>query len=152
MSLEGGDALIRRLHAVGDGRQFLGRTGLLSVRYAKDLVHRRTGNLGRTIRLGTVTDDYAEVKAGGQNRVGYAAAEEMGRRAIVIVPRNARVLAWGGKRTLSGRQSAGGRPTHFAMRVQQPARKGHPFLRPGVLKAVRDKGADIIVELWNRAA
>lgn len=140
------------MEATMDGRQMLGRLGLLGVRYAKQNVHRRTGNLGRTIRLGSVSDSHVEVKAGGQRNVGYAAAEERGARPHVILPKRAKVLAWGGSRTLGGGLRAGSSPTHFARRVNHPGQQPHPFLVPGVLKAAREQGADVIVELWNGAA
>lgn len=149
MSLKGKRQLKARMEAIG-GRQFLGRLGLEGVANAKRLVPRRTGNLGRTIRLGTVTDESVQVLAGGERKVGYAAAVEFGSRPHEIRPRRKRVLAWSDSRTLGGRSR--GRPTHFAARVRHPGNKAKPYLRPGVMEAVRRAGVDIIVTLWNDAA
>jgi hypothetical protein len=108
--LDGDEALLRRLDALGSDRQKLGLIGLAAVKEGKVLVPRRTGNLGRTIRLGTVTDAYADVLAGGRLKVGYAAAVELGTRA-------------------------------------------QPYLVPGIKKALRRAGMDVLIrDPWNRAA
>lgn len=151
--MQGIDALQKRLAAISEPRKRNGTIGLLAVREGKSLVHRLTGNLGRTIRLGTVTDDSVEVLAGGRLNVGYAAAEEKGRKAITIRAKPGKVLAWGGGRTLGGRLRAGQRPTHFAKLVRQKARKPHPFLVPGIKAALRKAGLKAqVVDAWNRAA
>jgi hypothetical protein len=151
--LDGDEALIRRLDALGSDRAKLGLIGLAAVREGKVLVPRRTGNLGRTIRLGTVTDDYADVLAGGRLKVGYAAAVEFGTRPHVIRPRRRKSLAWGGPRTLSGRLRSGGRPTHFAKEVHHPGTQAKPYLVPGIKKALRRAGMDVLIrDPWNRAA
>lgn len=147
MSVRGADQLVARLKAMGDQKAELRVLQLSTVREAKLIVHRRTGLLGRSIVPGRVTDKSATVEA----RTPYAAAEELGRRAITIKPRNARVLAWGGARRLSGSLRSGAKATNFATVVHQPARQGHPYLVPGAKKAVGDL-KDIIVQLWNRAA
>lgn len=152
VNLKGGPALKRRLDAIGDTRQFLGRIALGGVAEAKRIVPRRTGNLGRTIRLGTVTAKSAEVLAGGTQTVGYAAAVEFGTRPRTIVPRRAKVLAWGGERTLGGRLRAGSRPTHFARRVRHPGSRPKPYLRPGIAKALDRIGVGWIIEQWNQAS
>jgi hypothetical protein len=54
--VEGMDELQKRLDALGDTKKMLGQLGLMAVAKAKQLVPRKTGNLGRTIRLGSVTD------------------------------------------------------------------------------------------------
>lgn len=145
--------LKRRLEAIGKAPKLILRdVGLHAVREAKILVPRRTGNLGRTIRLGQLTDTSVEVRAGGTSQVGYAAAVEFGSRAHVIVPRNASVLAWGGPRTLGGRLRSGGRPTNFARRVNHPGTRPKPFLIPGFEKALRLVGLDRLIERWNAAA
>lgn len=118
-----------------------------TIREAKLLVHRRTGHLGRSIVPGRVTNDSAIVEA----RTPYAAAEELGRRAVTIRPRKAKVLAWGGTRRLSGALRKGAKATHFAKVVHQPARKGHPYLVPGAKKALGDL-RNAVVKLWNEAA
>lgn len=152
MSLKGKRQLKARMTALGEGRLILGRLAIAGVAEAKRLVPRRTGNLGRTIRVGTVTNDRAEVIAGGQRNVGYAAAVEFGTRPHVIVPRKKKALAWGGERTLGGRLRSGGKPTHFAKRVNHPGTRAKPYLRPGIIKAVEKQGGEIIVDIWNGAA
>lgn len=153
IALTGADELQRRLAAISDTRQMVGLIGLRAVAEAKGLVPRRTGNLARTIRLGRVTDDYAEVLAGGQSKVGYAAAVEFGTKAHIIRPRRAKALAWGGARTLSGRLRKGARPEFFARSVRHPGTTAKPYLVPGIRKALRDAGLKVqIVDAWNRAA
>lgn len=152
-SLSGDRQLRARLSAIGDTRKIMGIVALLGVREAKLLVPRRTGNLGRTIRVGRVTSKDAEVLAGGQNKVGYAAMVEYGTKPHKIVATRARALAWGGPRTLGGRLRKGGKAGFFAKSVNHPGTKAHPYLRPGVLSALRKSGIrDGIVAAWNRAA
>lgn len=141
-----------RLTAIGKApKELLRDVGLQAVREAKILVSRRTGNLGRTIRLGSLTDTAVEVKAGGTTNVGYAAAVEFGSRAHVIVPRTATTLAWGGGRTLGGRLRSGQKATHFAKRVNHPGTRARPFLIPGFEKALRLVGLDKLIARWNAA-
>lgn len=81
---------------------------------AKINVHKRTGNLGRSIHNEVVsTGQHHATVSVGTNSV-YARMEEMGG---IIRPRNAKRLAW---------QDENGR-WHFARQVM---RKAHPFLRP----------------------
>lgn len=150
--LDGMTELQRRFASITDMRQFLGQLGLLAVAYAKDTVPRKTGNLGRTIRLGQVTDTDAQIIAGGQNGVGYAQAVEFGSRPHVIVPRRKKALAWGGNRRLSGSLRSGSAATIFARKVNHPGTQAKPFLRPAAEKAVQDVGVDLIVKAWNEAA
>ncbi|MEO8549313.1 MAG: hypothetical protein ABI678_05055 [Kofleriaceae bacterium] len=152
VTLTGGRQLNARLNAMAHAPQTMLRTIALSgVREAKILVPRRTGNLGRTIRMGTVTATDAEIRAGGQLDVGDAAAVELGSIAHDIVPRTASVLAWGGPRTLGGRLRAGGRPTNFARRVRHPGTRPHPYLVPGLQKALNLLGLGPIIDAWNKA-
>ena len=153
MSLRGDRELRRRLQAIGDTRQFLREVQKDTVAGAKQRVHRRTGFLGRNIVPGDYDAHHAIVEANAP----YAAAEEFGSRAHTIVPKRARVLAWPkaeGSRRLSGRARKGTKSGDmaFAMKVNIPARKGHPFLIPAALAALRKRGIDAIVERWNRAA
>lgn len=70
-TITGQKELTRRLTAIGKAPgDILRDVGLHAVREAKILVPRRTGNLGRTIRIGKLTDTYVEVKAGGTSNVG----------------------------------------------------------------------------------
>ena len=151
--ITGQQELTRRLTAIGKApKDMLRDVGLHAVREAKILVPRKTGNLGRTIRLGSLTETHVEVKAGGTRNVGYAAAVEFGSKAHVIVPRAATVLAWGGARTLGGRLRSGSKPTNFARRVRHPGTRARPFLIPGFEKALKLVGLDKIVAAWNQAA
>jgi hypothetical protein len=152
-TLQGGPELQRRLHAIGGTpKVILGNLGIRAVREAKLIVPRRTGNLGRTIRVGAHTSEFVEVRAGGALKVGYAAYVEYGTGAHDIIPRQRKALAWGGERTLGGRLRAGSRATHFAKRVHHPGTKPHPFLVPGLMLALKAIGLDDMVKRWNGAA
>ena len=142
------DALLRRMKAIGETKPVMRALQLSTVHEAQARVHRRTGLLQRRIVPGALTDDSAIVEA----RTPYAAAEELGRKAITIVPKRAKVLAWGGPRRLSGTLKSGAKPTNFAMRVHQKARKGHPYLVPGAKAAIRKAGLGPIIDKWNHAA
>lgn len=151
--LTGGKQLQARLTALGKApADMLREIGIRGVAEAKHLVPRKTGNLGRTIRLGSITAHAVEIRAGGTQQVGYAAAVEFGSRPHVIVPRKARVLAWGGQRTLGGRLRSGSQPTNFASRVNHPGTRAKPYLFPGLEKALGIVGLGGLVERWNRAA
>lgn len=149
---DGMDDLNRRLSAITDTRKFLGQIGLRAVAIAKEKVPRKTGNLGRTIRLGTVTDSDAQIIAGGQGGVGYAQIVEYGSRPHVIVPRTKKALAWGGARRLSGSLRSGSAATIFARRVNHPGTKAKPFLRPAAEEAVKETGIAAIIRAWDDAA
>ncbi len=150
--IEGMDELNKRIEALKVGREMLGKVGLLAISYAKATVVRKTGNLGRTIRLGNVTDTEAQILAGGQYGVGYAQAVEFGSRPHVIRPRYKRVLAWGGNRRLSGNLRSGEGATAFATVVNHPGTQAKPFLKPAAERAIRETGVDLIIEAWNKAA
>ena len=152
-ALEGADELRARLKAIGQPKGQLRAVALRAVAEAKILVPRRTGNLGRTIRVGRVTATDAEVLAGGQKNIGYAAAVEFGTGPHIIRPVRARMLAWGGARTLGGRLRKGAKATHFAKMVRHPGTRAQPYLVPGIKKALADSG--ILAQIrnaWNRAA
>ena len=152
-TIQGGKQLEARLRALGRAPDdMLREVGVRAVAEAKALVPRKTGNLGRTIRLGPRSSTHVEVKAGGQQDVGYAAAVEFGSRPHVIRPRRAKVLAWGGPRTLGGRLRAGGSPTNFARSVNHPGTRAQPYLIPGFEKALRMVGLGALIDAWNRAA
>lgn len=150
--VQGMEELQRRLNAVGDTKKLLGRLGLIAVARAKELVPRKTGNLGRTIRLGTVNAAEAQIIAGGVNGVGYARAVEYGTRPHVIVPRYKKALAWGGSRRLSGSLRSGSKATMFARRVNHPGTKPKPYLIPAAQEVVQKYGIGYVVEAWNSAA
>lgn len=140
-----------RLRAIGQTRTMMKAIQIGGVREAKRLVPRRTSNLGRTIRFGPVTDTTCAIEAGGTREVGYAAVVERGSRPHTIVPRKAKVLAWGGERTLGGRLRAGARPTNFARSVRHPGQRAQPYLVPGLRKGAEEEGITALVESWNRA-
>lgn len=151
--IDGIKALRARLDAVSTNNAALRVIATQGVAEAKRLVPRATGNLGRTIRVGTVTDKSATVVAGGTASVGYAMYVEQGTRPHDIVPRKAKVLAWGGSRTLGGRLRKGSRATNFARRVRHPGTKARPYLVPGVRAALKKAGLKrAIVNAWDKAA
>ena len=162
-SLQGADKLRARLNAIGKTEALMRTISLRGVSEAGHLAHHRTGNMRRTIRVGRYSALRAEIRAGGSRQVGYAAAEELGRKPVTIRPRPGRVgrngrpaaLAWGGSRTLGGRLRVSGgitaSPTTFRRVVHQPARPAHPFLRPGLQRAVELEGVKGIVAVWNAA-
>jgi hypothetical protein len=150
--IEGMGDLNKRMDALGDHRKMLEMVALKAVAYAKETVPRKTGNLGRTIRVGQVTSTDATILAGGQFGVGYAQVVEFGSRPHVIRPRNRKVLAWGGNRRLSGNLRSGAGATSFAMVVNHPGTQPKPFLRPAAERAVRESGIEGIIRVWNDAA
>lgn len=149
--ITGSRELASRLRAIGDLKPILTRVGLESVAEAKRLVPRRTGNLARTVRLGEITADHVDVVAGGRREVGYAAAVEFGSQPHTIVPRRAKVLAWGGARTLGGRLRKGAKAEFFARRVRHPGARPRPYLFPGLREGVRSV-TGLIIAAWNRGA
>jgi hypothetical protein len=151
-TVEGMDELQRRLDAIGNPRQALGKIGLMVVARAKELVPRQTGNLGRTIRLGQVTDTNVQVLAGGQAGVGYAQFVEFGTKPHVIRPRNKKILAWGKNRRLSGSARTGSEMI-FAHEVNHPGTRAQPYLMPAATEVIAKSGMDeLVVRPWNDAA
>ena len=146
-NVQGMDALLRRMKAIGEPEPLLRALQVSTVHEAQALVPRRTGLLQRRIIPGALTGGYAIVKAD----TPYAAPVEFGSKPHIIRPRNARVLAWGGSRRLSGRLRSGSKPDHFATIVHHPGSRAHPYLIPGAKKATAGMG-DVIVAQWNSAA
>lgn len=148
-SVQGMDALQRRLKAIGEPRPAMRALQLSTIHEAQALVPRRTGLLQRRIVPGRLSDTEAVIEA----RTPYASAVEHGTRPHVIVPKRARVLAWGGARRLSGRLRTGAKPDTFAMRVNHPGSRAKPYLVPGAREAIRKAGIDaIVIDPWNGAA
>ena len=151
----GGRELQARLRAMGDTQHILRDVGVTATAEAKRLVPRRTGNLARTIRIKSVSPTHLDMTAGGAIAPGYAAAVEFGSRPHVIVPRRARVLAWGGPRTLGGRlrviRGVRAGAEHFAMRVRHPGTRPHPYLVPGLREGVK-RITGLLIDAWNRGA
>ena len=158
--LIGYQALNARITAVASPRTIAAtgkRWQLATVRGAKIRVPRKTGNLGRTIHPGVLTETMARVEVSAND----AAAVELGRRAVTIRPKPGRIgrngrpaaLAWGGARRLSGTLRSGSSPEFFAREVHQPARPGRPFLRPAAIEALQDDDlVDVMIDAWNGAA
>lgn len=160
MTIEGLPQLRRRLHAIGETKDYLRTAQLKVVAEAKRKVPRKTGNLGRSIQPGYVRDDEAlvEVKANYAGFVEYGTGL-YGPRHQKIVPKNARALHWKGggssKVRLSGRsRTKGGKAIGddvFAMSVR--GRKATPFVQPAVDAVAKDTGiVGEIVKNWNEAA
>lgn len=151
ITVKGAKELNRRLKAIGETpHDALRKIQLDAVANAKRAVPRKTGNLGRSIAPGGLSNDYAIVRA----RANYAAYVEFGTKAHDIKPRTKKVLAWpaaGGAR-LSGSPKRGAKMI-FARKVHHPGTKPQPFLVPGAEKAISDNlGADVVIKAWNRAA
>lgn len=147
MTVRGIPELRTRLDRIKPDRAFMSRLGLSAIREQKILVPRKTGNLGRSIGLGSLTDTRVDTKAGA----GYAAFVEFGTRAHEIRPRRARVLRWPAKGSarLSGAARAGG-AVIFARRVHHPGTKAKPFMLPGARRAIEALGLrELVVKLWN---
>lgn len=150
-------ALQRRLKAIGDMRLILGYVGELVVGEGKKNTRpfRKTGNLGRSIRVQQVTKSSVTVIAGGVGGVGYARYVEQGTglygpRKRKIVPRTAKVLSWtsGGSR-LTGKGA--GATRKFARSVR--GRKATPYLVPAAKSVLSKAGiSDIVVKAWNSGA
>lgn len=153
-TVKGLGALNRRIQAISGpvlGVKVMRQLGLGTVREAKLLVHRKTGNLGRSIHIAEVTETHALVVASAR----YAPFVERGTRAHMITPNARRALRWApsaGGRRLSGTPRVGASVV-FAKRVHHPGTKPYPFLLPGAQKAVTGAGlTSQIVHLWNEAA
>ena len=144
-------ALEKRMVAVSHPRGVMQMLGLVTVREAKLLVHRKTGNLGRSIRVQSVTDTSATIIAGAR----YAGFVEFGTRAHEITPRARKALRWAASpagRRLSGAPRVGAAVV-FAKRVHHPGTKPYPFLVPGARRAVAGSGLrDVVIDAWNGAA
>jgi hypothetical protein len=151
-TIEGMDDLQRRVDAIGNPRAALGRLGLMVVARAKELVPRQTGNLGRTIRLGQVSETEVQVLAGGTAGVGYAQFVEFGTRPHIIRPRNKRILAWGTDRRLSGSARTGS-DMIFAHEVHHPGTAAKPYIMPAAEEVVAQSGmSELVIKPWNDAA
>lgn len=148
--IKGMRQLLARMEAIKPNRRFMERLALSAVREQKILVPRKTGNLGRSITLGSVTPTRAETVA----RANYAAYVERGTPPHIIRPKNKKVLAWAadGSARLSGAVRTGGK-VRFAKRVRHPGTKAKPFMVPGAKKAVEGAGLKtVVVTAWNDAA
>lgn len=147
--IKGIPQLRARFEAIKPSPDLMRALALTAVREQKLLVPRRTGNLGRSIGIGSVGPTFAETIA----TANYAAFVELGTKPHTIVPRNRKALrfAVGGGATLAGRPRSGSSVV-FAKKVNHPGTKPHPFMVPGAEKAVRELGVEPIVKRWNDAA
>ena len=150
ITVTGTAALLKRLKAIDHGRPILHEIQLRAVREAKSRVPRQTGNLGRTIHPGSLTETFAIVEA----TAGYAACVELGTRPHIIRPRTKSVLAWPASaagRRLSGRARSGA-DMRFAKYVHHPGTRPQAYLLPAAVEAVRQVGIEPIIDAWNGAA
>lgn len=147
-SVKGMRELQARLRAIGDTKADMRALQFSTIHEAQALVHRKTGTLQRRIVPGPVSDTSAVIEA----RTPYAASLEFGAKPHVIVPKRAKVLAWGGDRRLSGRLRSGSAPDHFARKVSHPGNRPYPYLVPGAKRALEKAGILAgIVTRWNKA-
>ena len=153
-SLEGADKLRARLKAISKTEVLLRDIQGHGVLEAKRLVPHRTRTLTHTIRPGRVNAEYAEIVAGGQRKVGYAAFVERGTKPHIIRPKSQRQRFAGpfikGQRgqhrggvlafpaTAAGRTLAG-RPTAAARR-NSPGLGASKFRLAGGIKRVGAAG------------
>lgn len=138
MRLEGERELHARLRAMQRAPEGLMRTvGLTAIREQKALAPVRTGNLRRTIHLGSLSASHVDTVASAK----YARAVEYGTGPHIIVPRRRKVL----------RFSVGGRVV-YTTRVRHPGTAARPFMEPGLRKAAEGIGIQVIVDAWNGAA
>lgn len=151
VQLLGVTALQRRLAAISGPNalsQIMRLIGTAAVREQKLLVHRKTGNTGRSIHLVSATAQKAVTEAGGA-----AAYLEYGTKPHTITPKAAKALRFaasaGGTR-LSGSPRSGAAVV-FAKVVHHPGTKPYPFMVPGAVAAVQQAGVDPIIELWDKA-
>lgn len=116
----------------------------------------RTGNLRRSVRLGTISERVAQTVA----TANYAAHVEYGTAPHTIVPTTKKALRFarsGVATTLGGRPTAAARRTGgayaFARRVNHPGTRANPFMERGAEMAKRAGVIkDYVIRAWNRAA
>ena len=150
VTLLGETALMRRLAALSGPNAFANwhkLVGLAAVREQKLLVHRKTGNTGRSIHLASATAQMAVTEAGG------AAVFSLGTSPHIITPKAAMALRWapGGGSRLSGSPRVGAALV-FAKIVHHPGNKPWPFMLPGAVAGVQQAGIDPFVSAWNTGA
>lgn len=148
VTIIGARQLHARLDAIKPDAGMMRDFAVAAVAAQKLLVPRKTGNLGRSIRIGVVSASYAETVASAN----YAAFVEFGTAPHDIVPRNKKVLAFPakGSATLSGRVRKGGQVI-FARRVKHPGTRAKPYMVPGALRAIETVGLTPLTDRWDRA-
>lgn len=153
-SIKGLGALERRIAAISgpkSGERIMRLVGTAAIREQKFLVHRKTGNLGRSIHLAEVTPTSALTVASAN----YAGFVEHGTRAHIITPNARKALRFAatpGGRRLTGSPRKGAAVV-FAKVVHHPGTAPYPYMMPGARKAVGESGlTKIIIDEWNGAA
>ena len=151
VTLLGVTSLQRRLAAISGPNSMptiMRLIGTAAVREEKLLVHRKTGNTGRSIHLVSATAQKAVTEAGGA-----AAYLEFGTKPHTITPKARKALRFaaspGGAR-LTGSPRTGAAVV-FATVVHHPGSRPYPFMLPGAVAAVQDAGVEPIIGLWNAA-
>jgi Bacteriophage HK97-gp10, putative tail-component len=149
VQIKGMPQLQSRFNAIKPTPGFMAKLGATAIAEQKRLVPRKTGNLARSIGLGSITARSVQTVA----TANYAAFVEFGTRAHEIVPKRAKALrfAVGGNARLSGTPRSGA-PVIFAKRVRHPGTRAKPFMVPGATEAVNKLGPEFIVRQWNGAA
>lgn len=132
--------------------QIMTLLGLGTVREAKLMVHRKTGNTGRTIHLAEVDGSHALVTA-----AGAAIYLEDGTKPHLITPNAAKALRWASSSSAGFRLS--GKPSsakggvigwRFAKVVHHPGTRPYPFMKPGAIAALQSAGvAEPILTVFN---
>jgi len=146
----GETALQRRLAAISGPNamtQIMRLIGTAAVREQKLLVHRKTGNTGRSIHVASATATKVVTEAGGA-----AVYLEKGTRPHTITPKAAKALRFAASPAgarLSGAPRKGAAVV-FARVVHHPGTKPYPFMVPGAVAGVQAAGIDPIVEAWNK--
>ena len=159
-NVQGMDALIHRLNAIGDTRAILHALQLSVVHEAQALVPRKTGHLFRTIQPGFLARTEASVVVTAPyGRWVEEGTGLYGPRKRRIVPTHAKALAWktGGpsKLRLSGRSRVVGGKSLAGMAFARSTKgmQARPYLLPGAKRAVSKSGlANVVIKEWNGAA
>jgi len=160
-NVEGMDALLRRMKAIGEPKPVLRALQLSVIHEAQALAPHKTGNLQRSMfPPGELTNKYAIVVV----RAKYGRFIEegtglFGPKKHRIVPKTKKALHWTGggpsKVRLSGRSRVvkGKSLGEGIFATSTKGAKAQPFFKPGYKKAVEKSGlADIVIAEWNGAA
>lgn len=169
LKLDGVPELKARITAIKPDRALMHSLALQVTAEAKRLVPRKTGNLGRSILIGHVTSDSAEVKATAR----YALYVEAGTKKHVIKPKNKKSLFFPSQQALTDRlgkrakirfrksgsvtsgtlRRYGNAAFVHAKQVNHPGTKKQPFMAPAIRTVGKSIGlAAKVIEAWNKAA
>jgi hypothetical protein len=168
--IEGAGKLRKRLDNMSDGEKFLAmlQTKVTRAAQANTRPFRKTGNLGRTIKPGYLTDREATVVVGAKYGVyvekgtGIYGPKKKpitprpGKKALAFHSQKAGAERFGIKYRLTGKMTAAsekkyGPGADFVVVKSVKGRPATPFLGPAVTEVGRQHGVlvDIGVELWN---